>query len=312
MHPDVWRLLEAQKGVASVAQLGRVGCSRYAVDRLVRQRQLVRLRRDVLVAEPVWSAAEPWQRHAIRARAVMQSLNPDGTRAIALSHHSALALHELAIFGGDQRVHLVRTDRQRGRSDGVIQVHAPVAPASVTIVDDLPVVVPALSALQVAGSFGGCAGLVAADSALHGGAATQQDLAEAFDGHNFGAGVSAARLVLALADGRIESAGESWARWVMRSCGLPEPTPQVLIRTGYGFAARVDFLFEEQRTIVEFDGMLKYRSPEDVKAEKVREDRLRSLGYEVVRLTWEDLRRPDRVKRLVVDAFARAARSRAS
>lgn len=312
MDQEVCEALSAHNGVASVAQLGRLGCSRQAVDRLVRSRQLVRLRRDVVVDAEMWSDATAWEKHAIRGRAVMQSLNPDGTRSLALSHHSALAIHGVAVFGGDDRVHLVRTDSQRGRSDHLIQVHAPVPATSVILVDGLKVTAPALAAAHMAGTFGACSGLVAADSALHGGACTVGDLAEALSQHNFGSGVRAARLVVELADARIESAGESRARWVMRSCGLPEPVPQVLIRTGFGFAARVDFLFADQRTIIEFDGMFKYQGPEDVQEEKVREDRLRSMGYEVVRLTWDDLRHPDRVRQLILAAFARSARSRAS
>lgn len=312
MDQEVCEGLAAQHGVASVAQLGRLGCSRQAVDRLVRRGDLVRLRRDVVVDAQVWGDAEPWEKHAIRGRAVMQSLNPDGTRSLALSHHSALAIHGLSIFGGDDRVHLVRTDAQRGRSDGVVQVHAPIRATSAMMADDVLAVKPAVAVLQMAGTFGACAGLVAADSALHRDACALVDLVEALDLHNFGSGVNSARLVAVLADARIESAGESRARWVMRSCGLPEPVPQVLIRSGFGFAARVDFLFADQHTIVEFDGMLKYQTPEDLREEKVREDRLRSMGYEVVRLTWEVLRRPDRVRQLILAAFARSGRSRAS
>lgn len=58
---------------------------------------------------------------------------------------------------------------------------------------------------------------------------------------------------------------------------------------------------------MEFDGLLKYASPADVRAEKAREDRLRELGYEVVRLTWQDLADPVGVHAKVRAAFARAA-----
>ncbi len=312
MKREVCEGLGAQGGVASVGQMGRLGVSSQTVDRLVRSGALVRLRRDVIIDAQVWSEAQPWDKHALRARAVMHSLNPNSDRSLALSHHSALAVHGLSIFGGDDRVHLVRTDAQRGRSDAVVQVHAPIAPSSVQVVQGLPVVVPALAALQMAGSFGACAGLVAADSALHVGVCSEGDLACAAQNHNFGAGIKAVRLVAAIADARIESAGESRARWVMRSCGFPDPVPQVLIRTGFGFAARVDFLFPAQWTVVEFDGMLKYQTAADAQQEKVREDRLRAMGYEVVRLTWDDLRHPDRVRHLISAAFERAARSRAS
>jgi len=46
--------------------------------------------------------------------------------------------------------------------------------------------------------------------------------------------------------------------------------------------------------ILEFDGALKYggTGADALIAEKVREDRLRDLGYEVVRVTWADLAQP--------------------
>ena len=74
------------------------------------------------------------------------------------------------------------------------------------------------------------------------------------------------------------------------------------------FVGRVDFLFRAQRTIVEFDGLLKYGGADGRQAlveEKRREDTLRSLGYQVVRLTWRDLHDPALVARAIKDAFAR-------
>ena len=59
-----------------------------------------------------------------------------------------------------------------------------------------------------------------------------------------------------------------------------------------GFVARVDFLFKEQRTVVEFDGLAKYAERSDLIREKAREDALRALGYSVVRITWVDLAKP--------------------
>lgn len=84
------------------------------------------------------------------------------------------------------------------------------------------------------------------------------------------------------------------------------------------FRARVDLLIEELRLVIEFDGRAKYQRRTEngrvtdadiVWSEKLREDRLRELGYEVVRLTWADLFGARRVlasKRLV-EAARRAA-----
>jgi very-short-patch-repair endonuclease len=67
-------------------------------------------------------------------------------------------------------------------------------------------------------------------------------------------------------------------------------------------------VFRAQRTIVEFDGLIKYGGADGRQAlvdEKRREDALRSLGYQVVRLTWRDLYDPGLVDRLIRQAFTR-------
>jgi hypothetical protein len=46
--------------------------------------------------------------------------------------------------------------------------------------------------------------------------------------------------------------------------------------------------------VVEFDGLVRYRGDggsDVVVAEKLREDRIRSIGYEVLRVTWRELDR---------------------
>lgn len=73
--------------------------------------------------------------------------------------------------------------------------------------------------------------------------------------------------------------------------------------------ARRDFGLREFRTVGEFDGAQKYgrllkpgQPPGDaIDQEKVREDRIRELGWHVVRWTWSDLEHPqglgDRIRR---------------
>ena len=116
---------------------------------------------------------------------------------------------------------------------------------------------------------------------------------------------------MALADGLAESPGESWTRVVFVSLGLIDVEPQVEIRDTRGkLVGRVDFLFRKHRTIVEFDGLVKYGGTDGRQAlidEKHREDALRALGYQMVRLTWRDLHTPARVNHLIRDAFSRAA-----
>jgi very-short-patch-repair endonuclease len=126
--------------------------------------------------------------------------------------------------------------------------------------------------------------------------------------------VSHARQVVRLADARSESVGESRTRLLLKAIGF-QPKPQVEIRDAQGrLAGRVDFLLAPERIIIEFDGLMKYAGSngrEALAAEKSREDRLRALGYEFVRLTWSDLSRPATVERLMQQAIARARARRA-
>jgi len=93
------------------------------------------------------------------------------------------------------------------------------------------------------------------------------------------------------------SAGCCWLACAFRdrTCSSRSPT------TPDACFARSDFHRSKQRTLVEFDGKTKYgrsmqpgKDPGDVVFhEKVREDRLREMGFEVVRWIWDDLQRPN-------------------
>jgi hypothetical protein len=91
---------------------------------------------------------------------------------------------------------------------------------------------------------------------------------------------------------------ESWAYFVRYLIPLPEM--QVEIRSAHGqFVARVDFRWKRARLVGECDGRLKYMTPEDVYAEKRREDAIRAEGNGVVRWGATDLRGPHLAQRLI-------------
>lgn len=109
-------------------------------------------------------------------------------------------------------------------------------------------------------------------------------------------GIAQARAALEFGEPLCETPLESRCRLWFRAAGLPAPTPQHLIRLPRGKRARVDFCFVEHRVVVEADGRVKYsdgapwRRADDVPLwdEKLREDQLRDLGFEVVRAYWRD------------------------
>ncbi|HEU4332168.1 MAG TPA: hypothetical protein VFR40_13710, partial [Lapillicoccus sp.] len=112
--------------------------------------------------------------------------------------------------------------------------------------------------------------------------------------------------MLQLCDERSESVGETRLRLLLVAAGLPVRT-QVRVSDGAAVFARVDVLVED-RVVVEFDGAVKYSGDVTGRTlfeEKRREDRLRELGFEVVRVTWTDLERPNIVLDRIRAAMAR-------
>jgi hypothetical protein len=109
-----------------------------------------------------------------------------------------------------------------------------------------------------------------------------------------------ARSVLAFADPRSGSPGESISRALIREIGFPRPALQVAFDDGFGLIGVVGFYWADHAVIGEFDGRVKTADPDllhgrtaadVVVEEKRREDRLRALGPRVTRWEWEDLTR---------------------
>lgn len=302
----VAELLAARDGVLTARCLRDAGVSTSQVASLVRRGTLLRLRRDVLVGRALWESSAPWERHSVRARGVMASLDPDGSRRLAVSHHSALALHGVDLYAVDDSAHLVRIGEGRGHRSTGLQIHAAIGPEHVMDAFGLLIVRPAAAVLQVTAASGVPAGLVAADSAIRKGLCTRQDLTDLLGWAALRTARAATRTVAERASGLHESAGESRCAWLLHVLGYTSARPQVTLRTTAGdFVARVDLYIAEHRLVVEFDGMGKYTDPQVVRREKLREDRLRALGLQVVRLTWADLDRPEVVRRKLQDAVDR-------
>ena len=125
--------------------------------------------------------------------------------------------------------------------------------------------------------------IMAADAALRERLTTRDEIDRSLEQAGGWPGVRQAREVLALADPRAESPLESLARLVLHDDGFPPPD----LQRWFG-RDRVDMVFDEQRLIIEIDGLGKYAKATPAE-EKRRERRLRRYGYRVERLTWDDL-----------------------
>lgn len=298
-------LLLVNGGVTSTAQAARVGMTSEDLGRWTRAGRLVRVRRGAFVDRDRYVSASPEERYRLRVRAVM-STRPPGDLA---GHHAALAVVDLPLW----QVNLARIDVMADVTDDFAEsgvwfhprrglTAEPTAPEAVRIVRAL---VQTAAAGQVEGA------VVAADAALARRICRRIELDAEIDREPRIRGHRRAARMIELCDPRSESVGETRLRILLGRAGLPLRS-QVSLGDDHAMVARVDFLVAE-RVVVEFDGAVKYLGDGAGRAlfdEKRREDRLRELGFEVVRVTWSDLDHPDRVLGRVRAALARAARRR--
>ncbi len=305
MESQVAALLSAQGGVASAPQLSRLAIPSHQVERWIRAGELMRLRRGAFADARTWAAAGPDERHRLTVVAVLHSRTDEA----CASHYSALALHRLPLWHVDRAVVMLSADVSESRTVAGVRVTPLRATTASTDVDGvLALAVP--DAIVTTASRSVEAGVVAGDAALHGRLCSRGELDEAAERLAPGLrGTARLRRALSELDPACESPGESRTRLVLSALGLPVES-QVEIRDSSGWlVGRVDFLVAG-RVVVEFDGAVKYGGEDGsaaLVAEKQREDRLRELGYAVVRITWAELADPARVRARIRAALLRSA-----
>lgn len=269
--------LIGRDGLISAQRAYRMGLGADRIAALQRSGILARVAKGWYALEPVGA---PERRHVLAARALVRTF--DG-RAVA-SHQSAIVWHGLPVLDWSSRtVHLTRSRDEKSRSRRGLVLHP--RPVGWTEVP-LEVVDPATAVVQYGHQSGLESAVVAGDAALHEGLLSIEQLAGAVELAERVPGNAASRAALALFDGRSESPGESRLRVRMTTSGYAV-TPQVTIPGAGG--ARVDLLLDDAPVAAEFDGQGKYTDPKDLFREKIREDRIRDLGWEMVRFVWPEL-----------------------
>lgn len=236
-----------------------------------------------------------------------------------VSFGSAALMHDLPVPDAAlQKVHLTKVRNSGGKRRPGIHIHvAPLTDADTVTIDDLRVTSLERTFVDLARCVGLYDAVAAGDVAIRLGM-EPTSLVEQLDLSARRRGIRNARRAAALLDPRSESYAETKSRVIMVEQGLPLPELQVEITVPEGFVARVDFLWEDLKVVGEFDGQFKYarslRPGEElgdaVFREKIREDRLRELGYIVIRWVWDDLLHPERLAARIRRALEVAARSR--
>jgi hypothetical protein len=280
--------------------------------RQVRRGDLIRIRHGVYAAPPPEGPAWSVQRHRLLARAAAVHAVREASHWF--SHETAAVLWGCDVAPHPTVVDVttpVRTQVVGAREPGVRRHWTARTDRRADVCHDLALPVSSLerTVVDCACSLRRGPALVIADSALRIGADTDRigRLLAAGGGER---GIRRARQVLALADGRSDSPGETLVRLAIIDAGLPGPEPQLAVPTRLGWRW-VDLGWRAERVAVEFDGRGKYGADADtvVRAfvdERRRQAALEDEGWQVIRATWSDLSRPAELTARIARSLRRA------
>lgn len=198
------------------------------------------------------------------------------------------------------------TGHQLRSADGLVVHRREGAPLSE--IDGRPATAPAWTAIEVARSLRRPRALATLDAALRSGTCTRGELQRAALRQAGRRGIVAVRDLLPLADPRADSEMESESRLMMIDGGLPLPVLQYPIVDRDHRTWRVDFAWPEQRLAVEYDGVVWHEGPEAFAYERQRRAALQEVGWVVIPIIADDVRRrPWQTIRRIETHLARAA-----
>lgn len=266
-----------------------------------RDGHLVRLRKGIYIPESTWSSLGPDEQYRSRIDAASLALRKDA----CFSHHSAALLWGLPIVSPwPPDIHTLSIGDRGGRSAPGIIRHTTDRTVQPMLRHGLRVTDPARTVVDLARIARLDDAVAVADAALRLQLTSAEELRSLVDVLAGRRGGRQARFTIGFANPLAANGGESKMRVVLVQLGFPAPELQHRFTDADGLIGIVDAVWREKRIILELDGRQKYVREEYtqgrdvvdiVLAEKHREDRLRALGYTVVRATWDDLTHPARL-----------------
>src|SRR4051812_4446618 len=307
-----WPLDDPRRGPVHLRrELIARGLGDKEIAREVGHGSLHRVRHGAYAIGESWRACDLVGRHALACRAVLRQAR---TRVV-VSHVSGvgewdIAQWELAL----DAVHITRADQRAGRVEAGVHQHlGALRPEDIVTRNGILLTGVPRTCLDAVSLVDVEHGLVLVNDALHSELTTIEELAECARYMEQWPGSLRHRVVLRLANGRIESVGESRFFFLCWDQGLPLPIPQYEIYDDSGrLVAVVDFAWPELGLFVEFDGKIKYKAPDRddetvvdvVLREKKREELVcRITGWRCLRVVWADLYQPARTAATVRSMF---------
>jgi very-short-patch-repair endonuclease len=276
-RPDaaVDRIASGQHGAISYSQLMQAGLSRRAVQRRVEAGRLHALFHGVYRVGPALSP------RTLEMGAVLAC----GACGV-LSHRSAGAIWQCsAALAGAIEVSVSRSVRRRIK--GVL-VHRSrsLVPRDVTTREQLPITTPERTLLDLATVLPSTDLERAVARAEQAGLVRIADLVQRVESSRGQPGVVAMRRLLQQVEVPALTRSEAEARLLelVRRGRLTRPQVNAALR-GY----EVDFLWLNERVVVEVDGFAYHSSPRAFSRDRRRDAELAAAGFRVLRFTWDDI-----------------------
>jgi len=268
---------------------------------MVRSKVLYRVRHGAYTHAAHWNELDEVEKRMLIAHAVLLNARAP----VALAGPSAADVFGAPVWQMGDEVHLARLDGKAGRREaGRVEHRGYTVCEDVTIRNGIPVTSGTRTAVDMIALADTEPALVTVNGLLHGGETSLELIRRRIESMSYDPHTLNAPVVLALADGRCESAGETRTFYLCWRHRLPAPIPQVEIRNRSGkVVARVDFAWPDLGAFAEFDGMVKYlrlrRPGESIEQTVLREKRREELicgltGWRCIRIIWSDLHRAER------------------
>lgn len=299
-----------REGLIFAADVREAGLSLLPLQRATRRGEFVRVRRGVYIPSETWDAADDRERHLLRMRAVAH----DATGDVVFAGVSAAAAWGMPIEGRfPDEVVVIEAPRSGGKSEPGVR-RTVVGGRDVEAVERRGLRVTTLerTAIDVARASTFPAAVAVLDWARWVGNPDRVALSALWDEVERARWRTGRAHVARAVEWSVElsgSFGESIARVTIVLLGFEAPELQVEFRDEEGLIV-TDFLWRRAGVAGEFDGKVKFTRQEYTDGdpvavlwrEKRREDRLRRRVSRVLRVTWDDVRHPARLERMLLDA----------
>lgn len=294
MRPDLAALFNSQGGVATTGQILSV-VSRHHLDKLV----------ECTAVERIW--------HGVYSSGPADRIRRLRGLDLACGEAVAVCLGTAAhAFGFDtedtQDLHVLNPSRHQIRSASGLVVHRRNG-APLVSVAERPATAAAWTAIEVARGLPAGRALATLDAALRSGHCDRAALS-----HNAAAqagrrGITKVRRLIPLADARAESPMESEARLVMIDGGLPTPTLQYEIIDSRGRLRRLDFAWPDAMVAAEYDSDAWHSTSDALRRDREKLAAVQDLGWTVVPIVVDDVRRRPQLLVRRIDGHLRRARA---